>query len=115
MVASGASPFVPGHLWDGGGVFLWLGPVSDSGSYQGADASYYMLEEEAGMGSSLAIGDVNGDGVIDLVDVEYTVDTILNSSPPFIACRYWAADVNGDGIVNVADVLVVIGNWGCSQ
>ncbi len=65
--ASGASTFVPDHLWDGGAVFLWLGPVSDSGSYQGADAAYYLLEEEAAMGASLAIGDVNGDGFDDLI------------------------------------------------
>ena len=65
--ASGASTFVPDHLWDGGAVFLWLGPVTDSGSYQGADASYYLLDEEAAMGSSLSIGDVNNDGFDDLI------------------------------------------------
>jgi hypothetical protein len=56
----------------------------------------------------LACGDVNGDDVTNLIDVEYTVDTILQNNPPFIACRYWAADVNGDGTVTVTDTTLMI-------
>ena len=48
-------------------------------------------------------GTYNGDG------------TFCNSSPPPCAPEPCEGDVNGDGIVNVADVLIVIGNWGCTQ
>ena len=47
-------------------------------------------------------GDVNGDGEINIADVNAVIDVILstNSSGP--------ADVNGDGEVNIADVNAVI-------
>jgi len=48
-------------------------------------------------------GEYHGDG------------SFCNGSPPPCAPEPCEGDVNGDGIVNVADVLIVIGNWGCSQ
>lgn len=56
------------------------------------------------LGDCVALGgDYHGDG------------SFCNSSPPPCAPEPCEGDVNGDGIVNVADVLIVIGNWGCSQ
>ena len=47
-------------------------------------------------------GDVNGDGEINIADVNFLIDIILTSgSTP-------ASDVNGDGEVNVADVNFLI-------
>jgi hypothetical protein len=65
--ASGAGTFVPAQHWNGGAVFLWLGPLSSSGTSQDADASYYMLETDTAMGSTVEVGDVDGDGFDDLV------------------------------------------------
>ena len=47
-------------------------------------------------------GDVNGDGEVNIGDVNLAIDTILkgNDLP--------AADVNGDGEVNIADVNALI-------
>lgn len=50
-------------------------------------------------------GDVNGDGKVDVADVNVIIDIILEN---VAADKYPAADVNGDGKVDVADVNAVI-------
>lgn len=47
-------------------------------------------------------GDVNGDGEINIADVNAVIDIILTGDP------HLAADVNGDGEVNLADVNAII-------
>lgn len=51
--------------------------------------------------SSLA-GDVNGDGEVNIADVNAVIDMILSDNPLF------AGDVNGDGEVNIADINALI-------
>lgn len=46
--------------------------------------------------------DVNGDGEIDMIDVNYVINNILGKSVPF------NCDVNGDGTVDVNDMSLVI-------
>jgi hypothetical protein len=65
--APGASTQMPSAHWDGGAVFLWLGPLSTSGSTSDSDASYYMLDQSSAMGSAIEVGDIDGDGYDDLV------------------------------------------------
>ena len=49
------------------------------------------------------IGDVNGDGNVNISDVTYLIDLLLsNGAAPA------AADVNGDGSVNISDVTYLI-------
>ena len=48
------------------------------------------------------VGDVNGDGEVNIADVNAIIDVILNDIDND------AADVNGDGEVNIADVNAVI-------
>jgi hypothetical protein len=48
--------------------------------------------------SSVLLGDLNGDGIVSLLDVALFVDAILDGT--FVA----AADINGDGAVNLEDV-----------
>ena len=50
------------------------------------------------------IGDVNGDGEVNIGDVNAIIDIILNGN----AGDHMLADVNGDGEVNIADVNAVI-------
>lgn len=50
------------------------------------------------IGTDVLLGDVNGDGSVDLLDVSPFVDAILSGE--FIA----AADINGDGVVDLLDV-----------
>ncbi|MBQ0069536.1 MAG: leucine-rich repeat protein [Bacteroidales bacterium] len=48
-------------------------------------------------------GDVNGDGVVDIADVNAVIDIILG-----MQSKKAAADLNGDGVVDVADMNAII-------
>ena len=48
------------------------------------------------------VGDVNGDGEVNIADVNAVIDIILSGDFSD------SADVNGDGEVNIADVNAVI-------
>jgi hypothetical protein len=48
-------------------------------------------------------GDINGDGIVDILDIAQ-VGNIINGSPEENHCCYCAADFNGDGIVNILDL-----------
>ena len=50
-----------------------------------------------------ASGDVNGDGVVDIADVNAVIDMILGLQKDTAV-----ADVNGDGSVDVADMNSII-------
>lgn len=56
-----------------------------------------------GNGGAGVKGDINGDGVVDIADVNTAIDIVLGltGSVP-------AADVNGDGVVDVADINLII-------
>ena len=56
--------------------------------------------------SKLKPGDVNGDGIVNIVDVTMTIDNILGKSPKGFNAT--AADVNGDKTVNIVDVTSII-------
>ena len=51
------------------------------------------------------IGDLNGDGDINVLDVVILVNLILNESS---ADDYPQADLNGDGMLNVLDVVLLV-------
>ncbi len=63
---------------------------------------FVLLAMITGLAAGAKTGDVNGDGEVNITDVNAVIDAILggNSSP--------AADVNGDGEVNISDVNIVI-------
>ena len=69
-----------------------------------ADATRHILADctaKAGELSTLK-GDVNGDGEVNIADINVIIDIILSGrSDP-------SGDVNGDGEVNIADINVVI-------
>jgi len=49
------------------------------------------------------MGDINGDGTLDILDVVSMVNIILGNSPTSSA-----ADMNGDGIINILDVISLV-------
>lgn len=51
------------------------------------------------------VGDVNGDGAVNIADVTALIDYLLDSGG---SINVDAADVNGDGVVNIADVTALI-------
>ena len=56
---------------------------------------------------SCTAGDVNGDTVINVLDIVATVNFVLGMDSPTDdeAC---ASDMNGDGIVNVLDIVAIV-------
>ena len=50
------------------------------------------------------VGDVNGDAVVNVLDVIQTVNMALGSQNP----DYNTADLNSDGIINVLDIVLIV-------
>jgi hypothetical protein len=48
-------------------------------------------------------GDLNGDGVVNILDLLLLIGNWLGSG---------IGDINGDGVVDIADILLLIANWG---
>ena len=51
-------------------------------------------------------GDINGDGVVDVVDVMIAVDYVLKKNPANF--NFKNAEVSGDGIVDVTDIMMIV-------
>jgi hypothetical protein len=58
------------------------------------------LEGESNCGSD--IGDVTGDGTLNILDIVQVANYILGTSTPAYPC---AADMNADGNVNILDIV----------
>ena len=56
--------------------------------------------------TSIAMGDVNGDGVINETDAICIVRSILNNNPEQVF--EYAGDLNGDGEVNITDCVILV-------
>ena len=50
----------------------------------------------------IIIGDVNSDGILNILDIVLMVDMVLSEQYSVVA------DVNADGAVNVLDVIVMV-------
>jgi choice-of-anchor B domain-containing protein len=55
----------------------------------------------------IILGDVNGDSLINVLDIVNTVNFILSYLEPDFQASI-AADVNGDGVINVLDIIVIV-------
>ena len=53
-------------------------------------------------------GDVNGDGIVNILDALRTVNIVLGIQLPPTQDELWAADCNGDGPINIIDVLGIV-------
>ena len=53
------------------------------------------------------LGDVNNDGLINVVDVVQLVTFVLNQSD-FDSCQILTSDVNGDNLINVVDIVNIV-------
>jgi len=65
------------------------------------------LDSAGGSGGSCDAGDVNGDGIINVLDIVTMVNFIMGTQIPTDdqAC---ASDANEDGIVNVLDIVLIV-------
>ena len=57
--------------------------------------------------SCSATGDINGDGMINVVDIVNLVGFVLETAIP-TADQECASDMNGDGTLNVVDIVVLV-------
>ena len=67
---------------------------------------YYLFTEDE-FECNIEMGDVNGDTLINILDLVQMSNYVLGLSTPAYEC---AADYNGDGIVNILD-LVLTANY----
>jgi spore coat protein A len=65
-----------------------------------------MMRQFMVMPPSGPLGDLNGDGVVDVSDLLI----LLGAWGP--CGHHCPADLNGDGAVDVSDLLILLGNWG---
>ena len=67
----------------------------------------YVLEELIGSTEGIA-GDVNNDGLINILDVIQTVNIILGANPTPTDYELWAADMNQDGNIDILDIVLIV-------
>ena len=53
-------------------------------------------------------GDINQDGILNILDIVMEVNFILNAETP-TECEFWSADLNDDEILNVLDIVQLVG------
>ena len=70
---------------------------------EGSDASWVKLCSEC----SNDLGDINGDLIINVLDIISVVNIILNVSIPE-DCESNSADFNSDGVINIQDVISIV-------
>ena len=81
----------------------WIGdgyPDCEEPNNFGCDLSCY--NNDGGDCGEILLGDINGDQILDILDIVIMISTILNNEYSIVA------DVNEDGSVNVLDVIVMI-------
>ena len=57
--------------------------------------------------SSWSMGDVNNDGIVNILDIVLVVNHIVDGVE-FGECEFFAADFNADNIINVLDIVQII-------
>ena len=62
--------------------------------------------ETVQLGSNIMPGDINGDLLLNILDIVLVVNFILGSDTPD-ASEFAAADLNSDGMLNILDVVTL--------
>jgi len=60
-----------------------------------------------GVGIEAVLGDVTGDGELNLLDLLQLVNIVLGTLEP-TAQQVWAADMDGNGVVNILDAIALV-------
>ena len=91
----------PTHTYNSPGTFYVTLDIVDQYGSDGLQYwEYITLEGESNCGSD--IGDVTGDGTLNILDIVQVANYILGTSTPAYPC---AADMNADGNVNILDIV----------
>ena len=73
-------------------------------NYWGSAQGYYYYEPDS---CDLSSGDVNEDGILNVIDIVNLVNYILGSGS-LTDCQLEAADMNSDSIINVIDIVNLV-------
>ena len=99
------------ELFAGSTLGLEVFDVKTSGSNEGYWSTHRANQARTGYieleGSSCMTADVNGDGIIDILDIVQTVNIAMGFMDP-TADQACAADVNSDGIVDILDIVIMV-------
>lgn len=79
------------------------GTFDSNNNCQNSDAQWINLCSEC----SNDLGDINGDSIINVLDIISVVNIILNVSIPE-DCESNSADFNSDGIINIQDIISIV-------
>jgi len=91
----------------GTGVLSWANPVVSPTPYSitvRADSASGCGSSTVSFNLTVALGDLNGDGVVNSLDVPLFVNELIGVSAPILC----AADLNNDGVVNGEDIQLYI-------
>lgn len=101
------TPSDPGFVIDSTGQIACSVAVANGNVY--GTGLYGLI----GIGGVPLVGDINGDGYIDVVDLL----TMVECWGSLVGDPYYHvdADINGDGTVDVVDLLTMVENWGLSS
>ena len=67
----------------------------------------YEIYFSKAINTSIILGDINQDGVIDILDIVSIINFILGQED-FSTAEEIASDLNSDGIINIQDVILII-------
>jgi hypothetical protein len=55
-----------------------------------------------------SLGDINGDGTFDVLDVILMINIILTVENDYTICQEDASDMNSDGVIDILDVILLV-------
>tara|TARA_B100001029_G_C15058985_1_gene456770 strand:- start:2337 stop:2687 length:351 start_codon:yes stop_codon:yes gene_type:complete len=115
MVMSDSSPFYTWNNWDASQRDLFIidsnGDLQYHQSISGgiSNSTYSLIEDLISEISENILGDINQDGIVNVVDIVQIVNMVLgNSTIDYIA------DINNDNQINIVDIVnlvnLILGN-----
>ena len=69
--------------------------------------SFYAYDKNYKNGVFVASGDLDGDGIVNILDIIVEVNIILGAIDP-TPQQEIAGDLNGDGSINILDVIALV-------
>jgi len=93
------SPYPRDFIIDQNGIFQYANNEIDT--------EWMLYELDGLLSNNIVLGDINYDGLINIVDVIMIVNIIIGELLP-TEYQSSASELNGDGEINVVDVIVIV-------